>query len=161
MSPQVLSCPMKATLQKNMLGTFPFLGKHSFVHESCKMAAPSDLSAVVSCQDYLRHLCVWDWVWSKEGKRHPYKPTTESIFRNYQNVVQAFLHGDSFYSPSHTIRDAKTKTKQKQSEGLKSEDSSIRLEIFTTKHIYINNMVEFTCEILCFQSQPECKALYR
>lgn len=148
MSPQVLSCPMKATLQKNMLGTLSFLGKHSFVHESCKMAAPSDLSAVVSCplsgwgSDYLRHLCVWDWVWSKEGKRHPYKPTTESIFRNYQNVVQAFLHGDSFYSPSHTIRDAKNQTKTKAIWKSKSLHQSLKIHPSDWRHLPPNTYTQ-------------------
>lgn len=85
-----------------------------------------------------------------------------------------------FILPPPTIRDAKKQkqnqpTKQKipnQTKNLKLsqrskvvtsvfEASSIRVETFTTKLIYTNNMVESMCESLCFQSQQECKAHYR
>lgn len=107
----------------------------------------------------------------------------KSMFRNYQNVVQAFLHRDSFYSFPPTIRDTKQKQKTKetktptqpnptQPKNLKLpqrskvltpilEASSIRLETFTTKRIYTNNMMESMCESLCFQSPQECNAHYR
>lgn len=35
------------------------------------------------------------------------------MFRNYQNVVQAFLHRDSFYSFPPTIRDTKQNKNKK------------------------------------------------
>lgn len=75
--------------------------------------------------------------------------TTEPIFRNYQNVLQAFLHGDSFYSPSHTIRDAKNKTKQKQSEGLKSSHQSLKIHPSDWRHSPPNTYTQIIWRSSC------------
>lgn len=45
------------------------------------------------------------------------------MFRNYQNVVQAFLHGDSFYSFPPTIKDANTKPKTKLNQKTKQNNT--------------------------------------
>lgn len=152
-----------------MLGTFPFLGKQSCGHDSRKTAAASDLSAVylVLCQD--EGLIIWgiSGCGVRRGKTHPcnlqLNPSLETIKMSFKHFCMEIA-----FIPPHTLLGMQ-KTKQNKTKAIRrskvlapvSEDSSIRLETFTTKHIYTNNMAEFMCEILCFQSQQECKALYR